>query len=238
VGAIVGHADLRMGAAVRDVLQAHMAISPRFRGIRQVAVWDADPDVASLPDLTGPDLYTNAKFREGFAQLAPLGLMYDAYHYHTQIPYLTALARAFPETTIVHDHLGTPIGVGTYAGRRDEIFQQWKRDLTELATCENVVMKLGGMLMPWNGFGWETHERPATSDQFVEALGRYYRHAIETFGPDRCMFESNFPVDKIAISYPVLWNAFKKLAADYSEAEKDALFSGTAMRVYRLGPIR
>lgn len=234
VRAIVGQADLTLGAAVRDVLEQHLEISDLFRGIRDIAVWDADEEIHSVPQATDAALYANPRFREGFAQLAPLGLTFDAYHYHTQTRHLADLARAFPETTIILDHLSTPLGVGPYAGRREEVFEQWKRDITDIGSCENVVIKMGGMLMPWNGFGWESHERPATSEEYVEVLGPYYRHAIEAFGPERCMFESNYPVDKIAISYAVLWNAFKKLVADFSDGERDAMLRGTAARVYRL----
>ena len=172
--------------------------------------------------------------RAGFAVLGQMGLCFDAYHYHPQTPYLTALARAYPEVQIVLDHLGTPVGIGPYAGHQEEIFGQWLRDLTELATCPNVSMKLGGLAMPWNGFGFETAAKPPGSDDLVKRQARYYHAAIEVFGPARCMFESNFPVDKCSVSYAVLWNAFKKIAAGYSETEKDNLFRGTATRFYGL----
>ena len=132
------------------------------------------------------------------------------------------------------DHFGTPIGVGPYASQRQEIFAQWKKDVAAISRCENVVAKLGGMAMPDNGFGWMGRETPPSSDEFVAAQGDYYHHMIECFGPERCMFESNFPVDKLSISYPVLWNALKKIAARYSQTERDALFRGTASRVYAL----
>ena len=136
---------------------------------------------------------------------------------------------------MVLDHFGTPLGVGRFADARDDIFETWQEDIAAIARCENVVAKLGGMAMPDNGFGWHTADRPPTSDEFVAAQGRYYRHTIECFGPDRCMFESNFPMDRMSLSYPVLWNAYKKLAAGYSTTEQDALFAGTATRVYGLG---
>ena len=137
---------------------------------------------------------------------------------------------------MVLDHFGTPIGVGRFADAHDEIFAAWKDDVAAIARCENVVAKLGGLAMPDNGFGWHRADRPPTSDEFVAAQGRYYRHTIECFGPDRCMFESNFPVDRMSLSYPVLWNAFKKIAADYSPSEQDALFAGH--RDARLRPRR
>ena len=135
---------------------------------------------------------------------------------------------------MVLDHFGTPVGVGLYAGKREEIFAQWKKDVAEIAECENVVAKLGGLAMPDNGFGWNGRDLPPTSDEFSTSQARYYLHMIELFGPDRCMFESNFPVDKLSLSYHVYWNAVKKISADFSEDEKNALFSGTASRVYRL----
>ena len=237
VGGMVGTARLLDGEAVRGVLEAHLAASPLFRGIRDIAAWGEGEGVHKGSSSDDPYLYENAKFREGFAQLAPLGLSFDGYHYHTQLPSLVSLARAFPETQIICDHLGTPLGIGPFAGQRQPIFEQWRKDVAELGRCENVSMKLGGMLMPWNGWGWDEALAPPTSDEFVAEQGDYYHHAIDAFGPERCMFESNFPVDKASLSYGVLWNAFKKIAARYSEAERESLLRGTAMRVYRLEPV-
>jgi L-fuconolactonase len=236
IGAIVGTADLCLGAAVEEVLHAHRAASPLFRGIRDSAAWAEGEGIHQAAKVGHAGLYQDARFREGFAKLAPLGLSFDAYHYHTQTLSLAELAGAFPDTTIVCDHLSTPLGIGPFAGdrKREEIFAQWREDVTALAARENVVMKLGGMAMPWNGFGWDVAPRPPTSDEFVAAQGRYYEHAIAAFGARRCMFESNFPVDKLSLSYAVLWNGFKKIAAGASEDEKHALFYGTAERVYRI----
>lgn len=234
VGAIVGTATVCLGSKVRGVLEAHCEASELFRGIRDSAAWDDYEGIHQAAYTGNAEMYADASFRDGFSELGKLGLSFDAYHYHTQNKHLTDLARAFPDVVIVLDHLGTPLGVGPYAGKRDEIFSLWAKDLAELATCPNVNVKLGGMLMPWNGFGFESAERPPSSDDLVALQARYYHHAIECFGPDRCMFESNFPVDKLSISYAVLWNGFKKLAASYSEDEKDSLFRGTASRVYRL----
>ncbi|MGR9090947.1 MAG: amidohydrolase family protein [Gammaproteobacteria bacterium] len=234
IGGIMGTTELRLGAAVRPVLEAHCAASTLFRGIRQAAAWDPDEDIMSMPGLDDAALYADADFRSGVAVLDEMGLVLDTYHYHHQNAHLTALARAFPGLSIVLDHLGTPLGVGPYAGRRDEIFAEWARGIAEVASCPNVTMKLGGLAMPWNGFGYDDAERPPTSDELVAAQSRYYDFAIEQFGPERCMFESNFPVDKCSLSYHVLWNAFKKMSSGYSEAEKDAMFRGTASRVYGL----
>lgn len=234
IGAIMATADLCTGAAVREVLEAHQSASRLFRGIRQIAAWDPCPDLLSMPGLQDGNLYGQSGFRDGFKVLSGMGLVFDAYHYYHQTPHLTALAEAFPETPIVLDHLGTPLGVGPYANREEEIRQVWARDLNTLARCPNVYVKLGGLAMPWNGFGFELAARPPTSDELVARQSYHYHYAIETFGPSRCMFESNFPVDKCALSYQVLWNAFKKMAARYTEPEQDAMFRGTASRVYGL----
>ena len=232
---IVGFADLQLGAAVDEVLEAHIAAAPaRFRGIRHANAYDESPEVR--PTHTNPPkgLFGLPKFREGYARLAKYGLSFDAWLYHHQIPELTVLARAHPETTIIFDHFGGPIGIGPYEGRRGEIFAQWMTDVVELSECPNVVAKLGGINMAVNGFGWHKRDLPPTSDEIVAATQDYYLHTIDAFGPDRCMFESNFPVDKISVSYPVLWNAFKKIAKDFSPEEKASLFHDTAQRVYRL----
>lgn len=234
IGAIVGTANLCLGAAVREVLEAHVQASERFRGIRLAAAFDDSDAIMSMPGLDNAELYADANFQAGFAVLADMGLSFDAYHYHHQTPGLTALARKFPQVPIVLDHLGTPLGVGPYAGKRAEIFPRWAADLSELASCPNVTVKLGGLAMPWNGFGYDDDAVPPSSEQWVADQAAYYHHAIEQFGPERSMFESNFPVDKCAMSYAVLWNGFKLLAKDYSESDKDWLFRGTASRVYKL----
>ena len=231
---IVSLADLNLGAAVGDVLDEHMRLSRRFRGIRHAAGWDASDAVRNSHTNPFSGMLGDRRFREGFAELGKRGLTFDAWLYHPQIRELTDLARAFPDTTIIFDHFGGPLGIGPYAGRQDEIFTQWKKDVSELARCPNVFAKLGGIVMPINGFTFHKAARPATSDEVVAATGRYHRHAIECFGAGRCMFESNFPVDKQSVSYPVLWNAFKKIAAGASPSEKANLFHDTAMRAYKL----
>ena len=232
---IVAFADLRLGAAVREVLEAHIdAARGRFRGIRHAAGWHASAQIRNSHTDPVEHLLLDRRFREGFAQLAPLGLSFDAWLYHPQIAELTDLARAFPDTTIVLDHFGGPLGIGPYARQADAVYAQWKRDIDALAQCPNVVAKLGGIHMPINGFGWHKRDLPPTSQQLADAAARYVRHTIDRFGPQRCMFESNFPVDKVSCSYLVLWNSFKRLAADFGPADKAALFHDTAARVYRL----
>ncbi len=233
---IVAFADLCLGAAVREVLEAHIgAARGRFRGIRHAAGWHASEQIRNSHSNPVQHLLRDARFREGFAQLAPLGLSFDAWLFHPQIAELTELARAFPETPIVLDHFGGPLGIGPYAGQADAVYADWRRDIDELARCPNVVAKLGGLAMPINGFGWHKREPRPDSQQLAAATRRYVLHTIERFGPERCMFESNFPVDKVSCSYLVLWNSFKRLAAGFSPTEKAALFHDTAARVYRLG---
>jgi L-fuconolactonase len=234
IAAIVGHANLLLGPAVEEVLNAHEAAGRGlFRGIRHAGPFD-HTGTLSNPGSRNPCPYGEASFREGLRKLGSLGYTYDTWHfYHQNADYLD-LARAVPETTMILDHFGTPLGVGAYAGRRDEIFKQWANDIAEIARCPNVYAKLGGLAMPDNGFGWHANERPPTSDEFAAAQAPYYLHTIECFGPERCMFESNFPVDKLSVSYPILWNGLKKIAAGFSETEKHAMFYGTAERVYRL----
>jgi predicted TIM-barrel fold metal-dependent hydrolase len=233
--AIVGTANLRLGDAVAEVLDAHIvAGGGRFRGIRLGATWDPSAEVPNHRTQPPQGLLLQPDFRAGFAHLAPRQLTFEAWCYHHQIPEVTDLARTFPTTTIILDHFGGPIGIGPYAGKADEVYNQWRGHMAELATCENVVAKLGGINMEVNGFGWHEKPRPPTSQELVEATRRYYDYTLETFGADRCMFESNFPVDKASCSYTVLWNAFKRLTSGCSAAEKAKLFHDTAARVYSI----
>ncbi len=232
---IVGMVDLTLGEGVVPVLEAHFRVGGgRFRGIRHGVAWDASGAAVNPRAMPAPHLYLDASYRTGFAQLARHDLSFEAWCYHPQLPELIDLARAFPDTTIILDHFGGPLGVGPYAGKGDEIYAQWRTDIAELATCGNVVAKLGGINMEINGFGWHERERPPTSQELMEATRPYYEYSIEQFGVDRCMFESNYPVDKVSCSYNVLWNSFKRLTADYSAEDKAKLFHDTAARVYRL----
>ncbi len=231
---IVGFADLTLGAAVGDVLDRHMSVSERFRGIRHAAGWDPSEEVRNSHTNPTQHLYLDQTFQEGFTELGKRNLTFDAWLYHPQIGDLTQLARAFPDQVIVFDHFGGPLGIHAYAGKRSEIFDYWREAVVELATCANVVAKLGGLVMPINGFGFHKREAPATSIELVEATRPYYMHMIELFGVERCMFESNFPVDKASCSYNVLWNSFKRLAEGFSSSEKASLFHDTATRVYSI----
>jgi predicted TIM-barrel fold metal-dependent hydrolase len=231
---IVSFADLTLGDRVGGVLDAHLEASARFRGIRHAAGWDASEQVRNSHTKPPRGLYLDSGFRRGFAELGKRRLTFDAWLYHPQLPELTDLATAFPDTTIVLDHFGGPLGIGPYAGKRAEIFQYWKDATRGVARCPNVVAKLGGLIMPLNGFGFHKAEQKPTSQELADATGDWYRHAIDCFGPDRCMFESNFPVDRVSASYRVLWNSFKRIAAGFSASEKAAMFHDTAARVYRV----
>jgi L-fuconolactonase len=232
---IVSHADLLLGAAVDEVLEAHIAASPnRFRGIRHSAAYHPSDQIRKSHSAPPPHMLMDSKFREGFACLAKHGLSFDAWLYHTQIDELADLARAFEDTTIILDHVGGPLGIGPFEGRREEVFPEWKRSISAIARSPNVFVKLGGLKMPICGFGLHKRQRPPSSAELAELLGPYYLHCIDEFGPDRCMFESNFPVDRASCSYTVLWNGFKRLTETFAASERAGLFRDTAMRIYRL----
>jgi predicted TIM-barrel fold metal-dependent hydrolase len=232
---IVGHARLLLGDAIQPVLEAHVAASPnRFRGIRDASAWHPSPDIRNSHTNPTQGMLADPQFRKGFAHLVNLGLSFDAWFYHPQMDELADLARAFPQANIILDHFGGPLGIAQYAGKQRDVFNEWFAGITRVAACPNVVVKIGGINMPINGFGWDKRPLPPTSEELAVATREYYDISIELFGPNRCMFESNFPVDKVSVSYPVLWNSFKRIAAQYREDEKDALFYGTATRTYRI----
>jgi predicted TIM-barrel fold metal-dependent hydrolase len=231
---IVGHADLTLGSRAGAVLEAEMAITRRFVGIRHAAAFHADARIGNAHGIKAAGLYRRPDFRSGFAQLARLGLTFDAWAYHTQLDDVAGLARAFPGTSIVMNHVGGPLGYGPYAGRRDATFAEWKQAITALAACPNVYVKLGGMTNRLAAFDYMQLPRPPSSAELAEYWRAYILTAIELFGAGRCMFESNFPVDKMGITFTALWNAFKRLTANASADEKAALFAGAARRAYRL----
>ena len=230
--AIVGHADLLLGDAVAAVLEAHLAASPhRFRGIRHSATWDASQ---ALRSEAPQRLFGDSRFRRGFACLEKLGLSFDAWVYHPQLREVAELARAFPAVRIILNHIGAPLGIGPYTDKRTEVFQVWSSGIVELAKCPNVVVKLGGVGSLRSGYDW--HERPAkpSSVELAQILRPYFEHCIEKFGVERCLFESNFPPEKLANTYVNLWNAFKRVTENYRADERAALFHNTAARVYRI----
>jgi len=232
---IVSHADLSLGQNVRPVLEAHIAASNnRFKGIRHATGWHPEKSVRNSHSRPAEHLMQNDKFLEGFQVLSDMGLSFDAWFYFEQLPEFISLANQFPEATIILDHFGGPLGIGPYQGKLDAVFNQWCDLIAPLENNPNVLFKLGGINMKVNGYDWHKQSGPPTSDQLVDTTARYYQFCIDRFGADRCMFESNFPVDKDSCSYHVLWNAFKKLSSGYSEAERSALFHDTATKAYRL----
>ena len=236
IAGLVAHADLEH-PLLDEALDAHgEAAGERLRGVRHAGAHAPDRRGVGNPGRARAGLYESDAFRAGVARLGERGLTYDTWHFHPQNGAFRDLAAAVPGTTMILDHFGTPLGVGAWEGRREEVFAAWKDDIAAIAERPNVVAKLGGLAMPDNGFGWHEAERPPDSDAFVAAQARYFHHAIACFGPERCMFESNFPVDRVSVGYKVLWNAFKKIAAGYDEAAQAAMFAGTARRVYRLEP--
>ena len=230
---IIGYADLMLGGEVKDVLDKHLLKGEGlFKGIRHAAGWDKNPEIHNSHSNPIENIYYNKSFREGAEELIKLNLTFDAWHYHHQIKDLSDFAINYPELTIIHDHFGGPLGVGPYEGKKKEIFQKWKDDISLLSESKNVFAKLGGLAMPVNGWNFHKQDKPASSDQIIDLHQEYYLHTINCFGVDRCMFESNFPVDRRSVSYHVLWNAFKKMILDYPDEDKNKLFFKNAKDVY------
>lgn len=232
---IVSFADLTQGTAVKQILEAHMAASPnRFKGIRHAAGWHESSSIRNSHTNPPESLMRDEQFLLGFEQLGKLGLSFDAWFYHYQLPEFVDLANSFPDVTIILDHFGGPLGIGPFENKQDEVFSRWQELIEPLRSAENVFFKLGGINMKINGYDWHRRDLPPGSDELVDKTARYYEFCINTFGASRCMFESNFPVDKESCSYHVLWNAFKKISRSYSETEKSDLFHDSATRAYRL----
>ena len=230
---IVGYADLSLGARVEEVLQAHVQASPRFRGIRYWTTWDEHPAEVQLRQTAPRDIVHDKRFLEGYACLERCGLSFDAWMLFPQLADAVHLARTFPRTTLILGHVGGLVGIGPYADR-EQVFEAWKRRINEAAQCPNIVAKIGGLGIPRLGFGWHERDKPPSSADLAQAFAPYALHCIEQFGPERCMMESNFPVDKASSSYNVVWNAFKRMTESFSPPEREALFHETAERVYRI----
>ncbi|HOA94870.1 MAG TPA: amidohydrolase family protein [Quisquiliibacterium sp.] len=235
--AMFGYVDLRLGERVRPLLEAHLVASGhRFRGIRFSTAWDASERLhRAVPE---PELLRDARVRAGVACLGPLGLSLDVWVYHPQLDEVAELAAAFPDTTIILNHIGVPILGGPYAGRRDEVMAAWQAAMARVARHPNVVVKVGAIpiRVPGASAASSASAAPPSSETVAAAWKPFASTCIELFGVERCMFESNFPVQKRFCSYQVVWNAFKRLAAGASTDEKRALFGGTAVRAYRLPP--
>ena len=233
--AIVGHADLNLGDRVAPVLEALQAASPnRFRGIRHSVTWDPHPEVENTAAHNTRGQLANAKFRAGARVLARMGLSLEGWLYFPQLPELADFARATPDLTIILNHIGGLLRVGPYANRDSEVLATWRKGIAAVAQCPNVNIKLGGIGMPRTGFDWHDRTKPIGSEELAKSMAPFMTYCIEQFGPNRCLFESNFPVDKVAYSYHVLYNAFKRLSKGYPPTERAAMFHDNAVRVYRI----
>jgi predicted TIM-barrel fold metal-dependent hydrolase len=235
IAGMVGYVDLRLGARAKGLIERHIAISDgRIRGVRNSSTWSDDPTLKPFASNAPQGLLLDKSFREGFAALVGLDLTFDAWMFQTQLGDVIDLARAFPQARIVLNHVGGPLAVGPYAGKREEAFKVWRDKIKEIAGFPNTYVKLGGLGMKMPGFEFVEKPEPPSSQDLANAWRPYIETCIAAFGPQRAMFESNFPVDKGSCSYQVLWNAFKRIAAGYSADEKTALFSGAAKKAYRL----
>ena len=233
--AIVGNADLNLGERVEPVLEALQAASPnRFRGIRHSVTWDPHPEIENTAAHNTEGILASDSFRAGARVLARMGFSLEGWMFFPQLPELAAFARAVPDLTIILNHIGGLLRVGPYGNRDEEVLDIWRRGIAAVAECPNVNMKLGGIGMPRTGFDWHTRNEPIGSEELAESMAPLMNYCIEHFGPNRCMFESNFPVDKVSYSYNVMYNAFKRLSKDYSATERAAMFHDTAVRVYRI----
>ena len=230
--AIIGNANPNLGDRFERVLEALRAASPnRFRGVRHAVGWDPNPEVENR-GMKGQMASDN--FRAGARVLARKEIPLEISLYFPQMPELADFAKAVPDLTIILNHIGGLLRVGPYANRDDEVLAIWRRGISAVADCPNIYMKLGGIGMPRTGFDWATRNEPIGSEELAESMAPFMTYCIEQFGPDRCMFESNFPVDKVAYSYIVMYNAFKRLSRGYSAAERAAMLHDTAVRVYRI----
>jgi L-fuconolactonase len=236
IAGIIGNVDLRIGGRAKGILEQHVQISGgRFKGIRNGATWHADPSLEIFCSGAPQGLYRDRNFRDGFAGLASLGLSFDAWVFQTQLDDVADLARGFPQATIVLNHVGGPLAIGPYAGKREEAFAAWKKGVADVASASpNTYVKLGGLGMKLSGFTFFENELPPSSQELEQTWRPYLETCITAFGPQRSMFESNFPVDKGMCSYPIMWNAFKRIAAGCSASEKTALFAGAATKAYHL----
>ncbi|MCZ6875363.1 MAG: amidohydrolase family protein [bacterium] len=233
--AIVGHANLNLGERVEPVLQALQAASPnRLRGIRHSVTWDPHPEVENTAAHQTQGQLASDTFRAGARVLARMGLSLEAWMYFPQMPELADFANAVPDLSIILNHIGGLLRVGPYANRNDEVLETWRRGIAAVAACPNVNIKLGGIGMPRTGFDWHSRTTPIGSEELAALMAPWMTYCIEQFGPKRCMFESNFPVDKVSYSYNVMYNAFKRLSKGYSADERAAMLHDTAARVYRV----
>ena len=231
---IIGTVPMLLGAdKVAEALDQHLCFE-RFKGVRYQANTHSDIHIPNSRINPPKGLYLNDTFRESFEEIDKRGLSFEAWCYHTQLDELADLAKRFSNTKIILNHFGGPLGIGIHKNKKDQVFQAWLKSIKKLSEFENVFMKMGGLAMEINGYEWHKNFNPPSSSDYIEETKNYYLESIDHFGVERCMFESNFPVDKLSISYATLWNAFKLLSKSYSDYEKSRLFHGTAIELYKL----
>jgi predicted TIM-barrel fold metal-dependent hydrolase len=233
--AIIGHANLNLGERVEPVLQALQAASSnRFRGIRHSVTWDPHPEIENSALHKKEGQLSSDAFRSGARVLARMGHTLEGWCYHPQLQEMAAFAKAVPDLTIILNHVGGLLREGPYANKDAEVMEIWRKGIAAVAACPNVVVKLGGLGMVRCGFDWHTREKPIGSEELARGMAPFIDYCIEKFTPARCMFESNFPVDKVSFSYNVMWNAFKRMSKGFSATERAAMFHDTAARIYRI----
>ena len=232
---IIGHANLNLGNKVEPILESLLEASPkRFKGIRHIVAWDDDKKVDSIPVYNLEEQMGTKKFIDGAKVLSKMGLSFDYCMYFHQLPQLLNLAKEVPDLPIVVDHIGGILLVGEYANKKEEILKIWEKNISDLSDCPNVEIKLGGLGMPITGHDWHLRNTPIGSEELANQMKYFLDYCIEKFGPQRGMFESNFPVDKVSFSYNVLYNAFKRYSKNYSKSERAAMFHDNAIRFYKV----
>ena len=231
---IIGHANLNMGEKVRPLLERLALASDRFKGIRHSVTWDPHPEVENTALHKRESQLVSKDFQAGAKVLSDMGMSFEAWLYFHQLPELLEFAKAVPDLKIILNHIGGLVMDGPYSDKKDEVISIWREGIASVAECPNVVVKLGGIGMPRTGFDWHERKVPIGSEELADSIAPFFDYCIEHFGTDRSMFESNFPVDKVSFSYPVLYNAFKRYSKEFSGSERAAMFHDNAVDVYKI----
>lgn len=227
-----GNVDLTLGGAVEPLLEQHIEASGgRFRGVRLSTGWHADDKIHNVAE--HPRLLLDWRVNEAVAVVKRMGLSLDCWLYHPQLDEVAQLADAHPDLTIILNHVGSPVLGGPYRGKTDEVYQEWQAAIVRVGERDNVFVKLGALPIRMPSYDGD-RSLPPGSEEVAAAWRPWMEACIQAFGPARAMYESNFPVQKRWCSYQVCWNAFKRISAGASAAEKTDLFSGAAARAYRI----
>lgn len=231
---IIGNANLNLGDGVKPILESLSSASARFRGIRHSVTWDPHPEVENTALHKYEGQLVSDKFQAGAKVLSDMNMTFEAWLYFHQLPQLLEFAKSVPDLTIILNHIGGLVMNGPYENKREEVVKLWKDGIAKISECSNVVVKLGGVGMPRTGFDWHDRDSPIGSRELAASIAPYFNYCIEHFGTDRCMFESNFPVDKVSFSYHVLYNAFKRFSRGFSDSERAAMFHDNAVSIYKV----